>query len=465
MSDEERQNESANDSRSLTIPLEPPMLIAIGIAAAGLLLMCFLGTMLIREGNGLFGGGRDEDGTPEATQPAEGEEDPLAQGENAIILFDGINTLSVDLDPPTSIMISGNPFTVTTQLVSQDGAWLPSSSDDEVEWVYGTIVNYVIGLPDNAVNEALLESLSPGDRLQLTTRNDDSREFVVTGRELSTASNEELFAQNRPQITLIWLGEKGNSQRLVVFGDFVLPEAQADSGVQGRASVEIGEVAQLAEVSVTALQTSQVVNSPSTPPGFMVFLIDFELQNVGGQALDTGLLRFVLLDEAGNQYPLNTAASQEGNFPILTGNIESGTGREASAGYQIPANLQSGNLRWVISRVDMGGQIDVSLPFTSGSSQNIEVSLQQANVSSDGTSLLLSGQVTNLSDQPLSITESDLALEGGGSIYLVFSTNPGFPWTIDPGQPLPFAVTFQRPATPSAVFTLKNRSFELSGLR
>lgn len=465
MSDEDNRHDLPDNGRSLNIPLDPPLLIAIGVAVVGLVLLCFLGVTLLRSGNGLFGGGEDEEFVDDPTLIAVTPNSENIDGENTIILFDGINTLSVDLDPPTTLLVDGIPFIVTTQLVSQDGVWSPTVGEGESEWVYGTIVNYVIGLPADRSNEALLEALSVGDRLNLTLRSGDEREFVVTGREISAASNAQLFSQNRPQITLVWLGEKGNEQRLVVFGDFVLPEEQTGEGTQGRAVIEIGETAQLANVTITTLNTNQVVNSPSTPPGFMVLLIDYEIENVGTIPLDTGLIRFVLLDDLGNQYPLNGAATQEGNYPILSGLLESGTSRQVTAGYQIPTNLQSSRLRWVVSRVDSPGQIDVALPFTSSASQNIDVSLQQATISDDGTSLLLSGQITNLSDQPLAIGENDLGLEGGGSIYLVFSTNPGFPWTVAPGQTQPFAVTFQRPATPTAVFTLRNRSFELSGLR
>lgn len=465
MSNEDNRDNLSENGRTFTIPLDPPMMIALGIALVGLVLLCFLGGTLLRDGT-LFGGGSGEeeftDDEPELIIDPDGQG---LEGENTIIFFDGANTLSIDLDPPTSLVVDGIPFTVTTQFVSQDGTWVPSVDEGEAEWVYGTIVNYVIGLPDDPINETLLETATPGDKIILTSRMGEIREFVVTGREISAASNVELFSQNRPQITLVWLGARGNDQRLVVFGDFVLPEDQSVDGAQGRAVIDIGETAQLADVTVTALDTTQIVNSPSTPPGFMVFLIDFEVTNVGATPLDTGLIRFVLLDDLGNQYPLNAAATQEGNYPILSGLLESGTTRQVTAGYQIPTNLQSSRLRWVVSRVDSPGQIDVALPFTGSASQNIDVSLQQATVSSDGTSLLLSGQITNLSDQPVSIAENDLGLEGGGSIYLVFSTNPGFPWTVAPGQTLPFAVTFQRPATPTAVFTLKSRSFELSGLR
>ena len=290
------------------------------------------------------------------------------------------------------------------------------------------------------------------------------RNFVVTGRELTPTGNADLFAQNRPRVTLIWLGNVDADNRLVVLGEFVLPEDEADR-TQAGAVVEIGEAAQLADIRLTVNSTAQIVESPAAPPGFSLFLVDFELENIGLEPLDTGLLRLVLVDELGNQYSLNAAASQEGRFPIVSGFIDSGDLRQATAGYQIPINLSSDALRWIVSRVDSPGQIEVALPFTSSDPQNAAVVLQQAEVSTDGTSLILTGQITNSGSQPLIISESSVRLQSNGTLFLVLSTSPGFPWTVNSGESLPFVVTFQRPSTSAAVFSILDRSFELTGLR
>jgi hypothetical protein len=59
----------------------------------------------------------------------------------------------------------------------------------------------------------------------------------------------------------------------------------------------------------------------------------------------------------------------------------------------------------------------------------------------------------------------DVTLTSEGTNYLMLSTSPAFPWVFSPAQRQPFAVTFQRPAGSTAIFTILNRSFQLTGLR
>ncbi len=453
-------DDSPRGERQLRIPLDPQMLVVLALAAAGLLLMCIFGALLLAPEGGFF----NRSGTTSEEEETGLDLVATPSGENIVVVSDGVNTLSIDLDPPAVLTVGETEFAVKAQFVPQNGRWIPSGEAGMADWVYGSIVNYVFGLQDTAANRTLLEGLTPGDRILLTTLNGTQREFAVTGRELSGASNADLFAQNRPRMTLVWLGSLNEEQRLVVFADFVLPQEQG-TAASAPAAVEIGEVAQLADVRMTVSSTSQVVDSPAAPPGFSLFLVDFDVENIGQSPLDTGLLRLALIDELSNQYSLNAAASQEGRYPILSGFIDPGTIRQSTAGYQIPSNLTSSRLRWVVTRVDSPGQIEVNLPFSGISNANLAVSLQQADISTDGTSLIVTGQVTNLASQPVIIGESNVRLESNGALYLVFSTSPGFPWAVNAGQSLPFALTFQRPATSTAIFTIMGQSFELSGLR
>jgi hypothetical protein len=110
----------------------------------------------------------------------------------------------------------------------------------------------------------------------------------------------------------------------------------------------------------------------------------------------------------------------------------------------------------------------VTLPFTGGSAAGVgsTISLGRVEISTDLTGLILGGQVTNLGTQPLVITESDVALQGqDGSVYLLLSTNPPFPWPVPPGQTLQFFLTYQRPASDTAVFRILNQGFQFTSLR
>jgi hypothetical protein len=307
--------------------------------------------------------------------------------------------------------------------------------------------------------------LQPGDEIVMTKGDGSTYTFAVSGRQVVEQSNRDIFAQNTPGITLVLMepGNSTNQQRTVVQGRYVVAETSAEGA---NPVVEIGETAQLNGLQITVIGASFVFDRPEIPPGFAFYLVDYQIQNTGATAVDTSRLRLVLADQVGNQYALNPTASQLGNNPMLAGLLAAGQTVQATAGYQVPVALNSANLRWVVSHTDTDAEIQVNIPFGAGDEAGqAQITVQQGTVSLDGASLLLVGQITNLGSQPLVVENTDLRLESEGTIHLLLSTNPGFPWVVGPGQTLPFSVTFQRPVGSSAVFSLLNQPFQLNGLR
>ncbi|MGD8585645.1 MAG: hypothetical protein PVJ75_09865, partial [Chloroflexota bacterium] len=154
--------------------------------------------------------------------------------------------------------------------------------------------------------------------------------------------------------------------------------------------------------------------------------------------------------------------------PPLSGSVGAGQTVVATAGYQIPAGLSSSALRWQVSIVGTGSQIQINLPFQNSaeSQQQVDVQVQEATVSSDGTSLLVVGQITNVSQETVVVDVNDVSLvDLTGTVFLKLSTNPAFPWTVPADETLLFGVTFQRPLGSEATFTILNRSFQFSGIR
>jgi hypothetical protein len=176
-----------------------------------------------------------------------------------------------------------------------------------------------------------------------------------------------------------------------------------------------------------------------------------------------------LMDGLGNQYATNPVASQLGNHPPLGGFLNSSQSQTATAGYQIPIGLNASALSWVASRQDTGGQVQVTIPFnsTGEGALGTDARLIQVEVSPDFTSLILRGEVTNLGDQPLLVAEQDISLKTpDGSAYLILSSNPPFPWAVAANQSLPYSVSYQWPlASDTAIFSVLNQPFQLSGLR
>ncbi len=152
-----------------------------------------------------------------------------------------------------------------------------------------------------------------------------------------------------------------------------------------------------------------------------------------------------------------------------SGFLNAGQSVMSSVGYQVPAGLVSPTLTWTVSNVLDGTQIQAILPFTSGgqTSQNAQVSIVDVIITADLGNMVISGQITNVSNQPLVVVREDLSLRTvAGSDFLLLATNPAFPWTVPPNQTLQFIVTYQRPFIENeAIFTVLNQPFQLSGLQ
>lgn len=449
MSVEDQQTQS-NSSNRLIIGLG----IVAGLALLGVFILAFL---LLRDGGD--GASADPTPTPFANSSTESSGDLIATSS------DGTDTLSVTLDLPLELMVGNKTFAVRSERVSADGIWMPTlDNDDQAVWVYGSVVNYVVGLSDSNENRALLEQLQPGDELSIETQFGTTLTFSFETHTLVPSNNTDVFAQTHPGITLLLMGSNGD-ERLVVNGRHVVTDSNNDfTNVVG-----IGETAQLEDLQFTVPSVAYVPQRPEVPAGFAFFQVDFDVQNVGLTAFDTDLLEFTLVDSVGNRYALNPVASQVGNFPALSGFLNSGDFRQASAGYQIPIGLSSDALSWVVTKVDSGAQMQVTIPFTGNrvsGARNTQITLARAEVGVDLSTLILGGQIANLNTQPIVVTSTDIELLGAdGAGYLLLSSNPPLPWTVAPGESLQFNLIYQPPVTDTAVFTIFNQEFQLAGFR
>lgn len=441
-----------------------PALLLLGIVAlVALVAACIMGFLLLRP---MISGQGDAD--PNST--GSGEPTPFPQstqqpaGEPVIVGVSDSGTFSVTLDAPATLDVLDRQWGVQPQSIAVDGLWNPELDENTAAWVNGTIVNYVFGLAESDINRSFLESLAPGDRMAITTRQGVTHTFSFDSRSQVAGNDRSVYNQQAPGMTLILFGGD-EAERTVVRGRYEV--AAADPASAGNV-VQLGETAQLGDVQINPQATSFLTNRPEAPTGFGFLLIDFVMQNVGLSAVDTSAYRFTLSDELGNQYALNPIASRLGNFPPLAGFVNAGQSVSATAGYQIPAGLVSPTLTWTVTAPD-GTEVQASLPFTAGGAagQSAVISLQSATITPDLNNLIIVGQVTNVGAQPMVIAPEDISLRTpAGSDYLLLATNPPFPWTVPPNQTLQFAVTYQRPiGSASAVFTILSQPFELSGLQ
>jgi hypothetical protein len=374
--------------------------------------------------------------------------------------------ITVTLESPIFLNVAGEEFSIQSTTRVENGVWIPATQNETTAaWAYGSVINYVFGVPNSSENLELLNSLVIGDEIVLRTRGGATNTFAFTSREIIESDNEDIYTQNAPGVTLVAVENDPGEPRIVVRGRYIVSDGQ--SAPEGGRIVELGETAQLENLQITATGNTFLFDRPEIPPGFAFYLIDYQVQNIGASPIDTTGLRLVLADDIGNLYALNPAASQLGSYRLLSGQVAPGQTVAATAGYQIPSGLTSITLQWTVSLNDPANFIAVNIPFKDAgdSGQNAIVQVNQAQVSIDGTSVIINGQVTNLGEQPLVINSNNINLGGDGGNYLMLSTNPAFPWVIGPGQTAQFLVTFQRPSGSTAVFRILNQPFELTGLR
>jgi hypothetical protein len=434
-----------------------PLIVAIGAAVGSLALLCLFAVLLLQSG--------DSEQPTEPTLTPVGGGSELDTDTFAFLSISDSGAISVTMETPIFLNVAGEDFSVQAEVLPAQGSWTPVPANETTSvWVYGSVINYVFGLDDSEENRALLERLVAGDEIVLTTRSEASSTFVVSRRQEVSSDNRDIFAQRSPGVTLVLLEEDTGEQRLVVQGRYVVSDAKSDS--QAGTVVELGETAQLEGLQITVTGVSFQFDRPEAPAGLAVFHVDLQIQNVGVTAVDANSLSLVLIDDFGNLYALNPTASQIGNNPPLSGSIQPGQTVVATAGYQIPTGITSSVLRWQVTISGTGSQIEVILPLgeTVASPQQASVLVQEVNIVNNGTDLLIVSQITNLGSQPLLVDVTDVSLTSSGTVYLMLSVNPAFPWTVPPGQTIQFAVTFQRPPGSEAIFTVLGQSFQLTGL-
>lgn len=445
-----------------------PLIIALVAATGGLILICLF-AYLLWSGDGLPDLTRDGRPTPTAFVPTL----PAVFDSNLVSVQIGdAETVNLTVDAPTFLQVGGINYSVQREIVSEGGLWSPSvASETTAVWINGTVINYIFALADTQTNRTLMESLTPGAQLSLVTKEGQTHRFEFDARSIVPVTNRDIFAQTSPGLTVVLVGlGAASSDRMVVRARYVIDEMLETGGAgesAGPTTALLGEPTTLGSLELTATLFD---NRPSQTGGLGYFLIDYTLRNGGNVALDTRVLQFVLVDDAGNQYALNAEASLLGNRPPLGNVIAPGEQVQATVGFRVPGGLDAAVLAWRVTRTDSGATAEFrSSPPGSGSAANPEtlnISLFAAELSPDAGSLLMQGQIANLGAQPVLITQNDVTLISNGAVYLLLSTSPAFPWVISPGQTIPYAVAVQRPINAdSAVFTILNQSFELTGLR
>jgi hypothetical protein len=376
-------------------------------------------------------------------------------------------SVPLSLTTPSAIELKDKEFEVIPVEVTK-GTWpYQRGNPDKAVWVFGSLVNYVIGLEANSDNTTLLQSLTEADAIKLTTLGGKTLSFRYSGRQWVTVDKTDVFRQLRPGLTLVLLGEKGD-QRLVVSATYT---AEGESTPSGITAAKVGTPVEVSGARVTVLGGRLVKNVDGLPEGSAYYLVDFSVTASGSDVLDASLFQMELLDMTGQHYTPSVPASQAGTYGPAGGQLLQGTTLTATAGYIVPDVLPGPDVYWTFSPTADGSaparfQLSMVEPTpTPEPGAFVTAQVIQARYSDDATEIIISGGVGNVAKEPVTISLSDINLQAGNTLVPVTSTDPELPWTLQPGQNLAFTIHFARPPAGTAILRMMQSSFELSGLQ
>jgi hypothetical protein len=196
----------------------------------------------------------------------------------------GASGVKTGLVVPRTLEVGGVSFVVQPVAI-QRGDWSLPDDERAVSWVYGTVVNYVLGVEATSENKTLLAGLKSGDELLLRMSTGPTYRFAFAGAVRVAPQASEIFRQTRPGLTLVLMGEAGQPTRVVIQAAY-LPQSEAElDAAQPETAQPIGQAVNLNGVlKVTALGMKPVFH-PHAPPGYAAIAVSYQLENVGPHPL------------------------------------------------------------------------------------------------------------------------------------------------------------------------------------
>jgi hypothetical protein len=334
-------------------------------------------------------------------------------------------------------------------------------TEGEASWVYGTVINYVVGLEPPSDGLDIADEIRPGDMIVLLLSNGGQLTFRASSL-LDPPVDDAIFSQFRPGLTMVVLEE--GTPSVVVTASF---DTATEPDTGSAASIAVGQPVSIGDVRVVVLEGHSERTGSAQPPGTVTFLVEFSLTNLGSSALNTERFLMNLQDAAGNQYLQSPTATAHGRSGALPGSIQPGAQVGASAGYTIPETVPGPSLTWIFGPdptsteratiiVPYAPEVAVSTPP--------DVEVTQAFLAEGQSTLHIVAQIRNPGNTTVSVTASDVSLSSSGGPGELQVAAPPFPWTIEGGDTREVELQFARPAASTAAVTILGFTFEIGGL-
>ena len=372
----------------------------------------------------------------------------------SIVDASGVKT---GLVAPRTLEIKGVSFVVQPVKIAA-GDWPPPDDERAASWVFGTVVNYVMGLESTPDNKALLASLKAGDEMLLRMSTGPAYRFAFADVVRVAPQASEVFRQTRPGLTLALLNETSDSSRIVVRAVY-LPDSELSGGAAPAAqTIETGQPVTLDGALRLFYLGAAPFTTPRTPPGRVYLAVDYAVENVlpSGEMLMTTSFVHQAVDADGLAYPFSAPADgSPTRYPSLPAQLETGQVVTTTAVYAVPeATLQTG-LTWRFAPSPSGTLVQARVAPYSGPLQP-QVAVRGAKRLPDGSlAVTLSLSAPALRD--VQISAGDVLVQGGD-----LGTSNAFPWHVAAGGSADFTLTLVPKDQSPVTVALLGQGFELS---
>ncbi len=426
-------------------PSKRPTLI-FGFGAVGIALI-----LLVIAAGQLFNGAGAEPPAPTATPACSGPNCPLS-GQSPLI--------------PKKLFVRDRTFDITPVAV-QKGKWPVSTGDKNATWVFGTLVNYLIGLPNTSENRDLLQAVSESDEIALELSDGQTIVFKFDAQQLVSPNSEDIFSQHHPGLTMLLVGDDG-SERLVVTANYDVEKSEANRSVSSNV-VAINTPIEIGPTRVKVLSGRLVENAPGVPVGSAFYLVDFTAENISEEAINVADFQFELMDFSGQKYKLSDTASKLGPNPPPGGQLLPGLSATFTTGFEVPSNITGPILTWIFKpSATFRGQANVVVPLlgptpTPDPRSQAQVQISQAYYSSDQSQIIIVGSLSNPSTALIPVGTADISLSTPEGVLATLSNaDPLLPWRVAPNDTIDFTLTFSRLPSSTAILKILNSRFELT---
>ncbi|MCP4996943.1 MAG: hypothetical protein GY934_24675 [Gammaproteobacteria bacterium] len=379
-----------------------------------------------------------EEATEEATRArfsGEATPTPLATLE-AELLADIVDSSGVKtgLVVPRTMEIKGVSFVVQPVQITS-GDWELPLEERAVSWVYGTVINYVIGIEATAANKSLLASLTAGDEFLVRMSTGDVYRFAYADAVRVSPQASEIFRQNRPGVTLVLLGDTESDSRVVIRANY-LPESDFGFTEQlPEVQAELGErVALNGSIYVTAIE-AELLFEADPPPGYVWQAVQYQVENLGEVEVSTDAFKNNIEAE-GISYPVVAVPHALNPTPAIPPVLAPGQVFSTTAIYAIPETaLTQSKLAWEFVPGPAGLKARVLLPVYPGLAEPAVQLLAAALV--EGKLQLSVEVATGLRSVEMNVADFVLT---GGQIDQQDGNGNLFPWQVQPGETSTFAL-------------------------